>query len=260
MGEVRRYPHGTFCWVDLGTADEAGARVFYGAILGWSFEDVDGYTLCRMDGKEVAGIHLHDEPDAPPALWSSSLAVDDLDGTLARARDGGAAVRMEPFEQPGTARMAVIHDPAGAEVTLWQATGFPGARLVNERGAWSWNDLSTRDPAAAEGFYRDLFGWSFQRVAPGYWSISMGELLIGGMRGMEEDPPGTPANWMPYFVVAQAEEAARRVSELGGAVIVPPRDVPAGRFLVAGDPVGAICAFLEMGPDGPARGVDFIRA
>ncbi len=259
MGEVERYPHGTFCWVDLGAMDPGVAREFYGGLLGWEFADVAGsggeYTLARVDGKDVAGIHSHG-PEAVAAHWDSYISVDDVDAATEKARALGADVRLEPFEIAGTARIAALTDPGGAQVAFWQPLGFAGARLVNEPGTWTWNDLSARDPRAAERFYGELFRWSFEWPAPVYASISMGELLIGGMRTMEDDPPEAPSAWLPYFVTEDIERAAERVQAFGGAVLVAPREVPAGRFLVMRDPSGAVSALFEMGPDGPFRGVD----
>lgn len=259
MGRVTRYPHGTFCWVDLGPRDLEAAKRFYGDLLGWRIEQVESpdpgvYLVGRVDGLDAAGMHDHSEGD--PHGWDSYIAVDDLDAALARVGELGGGVIFGAHDIPGSGREAIITDGGGARVCLWQAAGYPGAGLVNETGTWTWNDLATRDPAAAEAFYTELFGWSFQQLAPGYWSISRGDLLIGGMRTMDQDPPGTPPSWMPYFVVADADEAAGRVAELGGAVIVPIREVPGGRFLAAADPAGAMFGLLEMGPEGPARGVD----
>jgi predicted enzyme related to lactoylglutathione lyase len=258
MGEVSRYPRGTFCWVDLGTTDVDGAKRFYSELLGWTIEDVDTpdgvYSIARIDGKDVAGMHAHEPGDVHN--WDSYISVDDLDSALERVRKLGGQVSSGPHEIPGSARMAVITDGGGARTCLWQAAGYTGAQLVNETGTWSWNDLSTRDPGAAEAFFSKLFGWSSREVAPGYWSISMSDLLIGGMRTMDNDPEGTPPNWMPYFVVEDAEKVAAQVQELGGRILVPPTEVPAGRFLVATDPLSAWCGLLEMGPEGPARGVD----
>ena len=260
MGEVTRYPRGTFCWVDLGTTELDAARAFYRDLLGWTIEEVKSpdpgpYLIARVDGKDVVGLHAHSEGTAHG--WDSYVAVDDLDATLARIGALGGDTGEGPHDIPGSGRTAAVTDPSGARVCLWQAQGFQGARLVNETGTWSWNDLSTRDPAAAEAFYTGLFGWAFRQVAPVYWSISRGEdLLIGGMRTVEEDPPGPPPNWMPYFVMADLDAAGGQVGELGGAVVVPPLEVPAGRFLVAADPAGATFGLLEMGPEGAARGVD----
>jgi predicted enzyme related to lactoylglutathione lyase len=258
VAEVSRYPNGTFCWVDLGTPDVEGSRRFYSELLGWATEDVDTpdgtYTIARIDGKDVAGMHAHEAGDVHN--WDSYISVDDLDTTLERVVELGGRVTSGPHEIPESAWMAVIADGGGARTCLWQAAGYTGAQLVNETGTWSWNDLSTRDPAAAEAFYRGLFGWEFREMAPGYRSISMGDLLIGGMRTMDNDPEGTPANWMPYFVVEDADKAAVQVQELGGRILVPLTTVPAGRFFVASDPQSAWCGLLEMGPDGAARGVD----
>lgn len=259
MGQVEDYPHGTFCWVELGTTDPAAAKAFYSALLGWKYADVPGYTLSRVDGKDVAGLHSHQEQPESRSHWESSIAVDDVDVTMSSARKLGATIELEPFEIPGAARMAVIAEPSGARVNLWQAAGFAGARLVNEPGAWTWNDLATRDPDAASAFHEGMFGWSFREVAPGYWSISKGDLLIGGMRSMDTDPPETPPHWMPYFVADDLDRAGAEVERLGGRILVPVREVPSGRFLVFSDPSGAFAGLLEMGPEGPVRGVDRFR-
>ena len=154
MGEVSQYPKGTFCWIDLGTPDVRGARDFYGELFSWRFEEVPGarYLMCRIDGKDVTGIHEHSAEEG--ANWSSYVSVDDLEGPTARAAELGGTVGHEPFDVGGTARMSVIRDGVGAEVCLWQAKGFIGAGLVNEVGTWTWNELVTRDIEAAKDFSR----------------------------------------------------------------------------------------------------------
>lgn len=259
MGEVASYPNGTFCWVDLGTPDLDSARRFYEALLGWNAAQVETadpgvYLVGRIEGKDVAGIHDHSGGGAHD--WDSYIAVDDLDSTLATVSELGGAVEYGPHDIPGSARMAVITDGGGARVCLWQAAGYPGAALVNETGTWTWSDLSTRGPDTAEAFYRDLFGWEFRELAPGYSSISMEDLLIGGMRAIPEEQAGMPPSWVPYFVVEDGDEAAARVQELGGKVLVPPTDVPGGRFLMISDPLGSASGLSEMGPRGPAGGLD----
>ena len=251
------YPHGTFCWVDLGGADPVKARRFYGGLLGWDFEDVgpeggDPYTLARLDGKIVAGMHAHPGQDVAPH-WDSYIAVDDVDAALARVRELGGEVAVEAFDIPGTARGAVIADPSGARVGLWQAQGFSGAEVVNETGTWTWSDLLTRETDAASEFFEGLFGWKTERVVDIYASFTMGELLIGGMRTIAPEET-TPPSWMPYFVVQDADIATSRVAELGGGVLIPPTVVPAGRFVVIHDGLRAASGLIEM-PGGPERGV-----
>jgi predicted enzyme related to lactoylglutathione lyase len=192
IGEVERYPDGSFCWIDLGTTDVEGAKAFYGGLLGWQFEDLPApegsYTMCRLRGRDVAGIHRHAEEEGTG--WSSNVSVGDLDRATARARELGAEVLAEPFEVPGAGRTAVLRDPAGAVVSLWQAGGHAGAGLVNEVGAWSWNELVTPDLDRARAFYGELVGWTSEDV-PG---------PIRGPAGSASrcwPPPTTPATTCP---------------------------------------------------------------
>jgi uncharacterized protein len=259
MGEVERYPNGVFCWIDLGTTDVAGATAFYGGLFGWEFEDQpagdgDAYTLCRLQGRDVAGIHRHD-PDEGIG-WASSVAVDDLEAATARARELGAAVLAEPFDVPDAGRTAVLRDPSGAVVSLWQPQGHAGAGLVNEVGTWTWNELATPDLAAAKAFYAELLGWGAQDI-PGQFprtSFSLGDLLVGG--GHAPTPQeGPAARWTISFRVADADQSAERLQQLGGTVLLPPMDVPVGRFAIVADPAGASFSVAAV-PGGPLRGVD----
>jgi uncharacterized protein len=256
MGKVDTYPNGTFCWIDLGTTDVSGARSFYRALLGWQFDEAGegNYTICRLDGHEVAGIHAHSEEEGTG--WSSAISVEDLDATLSRAEALGATVAVDSMEVSGTARMAVIRDPIGAEVTLWQPKGFLGARLVNEVGTWHWNELVTSDLDGAAAYYSGLFGWSADKVTAGIPRVSfaLDRLLIGGAHGPvpgEDDAP----RWTVSFRVANADQAVATVEQLGGRVMLPPMDVPAGRFSVVSDLAGASFTVTAVARD-PFRGVD----
>jgi Sigma-70, region 4 len=52
-----------------------------------------------------------------------------------------------------------------------------------------------------------------------------------------------------------ADEAAARTQELGGTVLLPPMDIPVGRFTIVADPQGAVFTASAV-PGGPARGLD----
>jgi predicted enzyme related to lactoylglutathione lyase len=256
MGQVERYPNGTFCWIDLGTTDVPGAKAFYGGLFGWEFADQPAteagtYTVCRIDGKDVAGMYEQAEAQG----WGSFISVDEVDQATSRARKLGAAVLAEPVEVPGD-RVSVLRDPSGAVVSLSQPKGNIGAKLVNEVGTWSWNELVTADLDAARAFYGELFGWTAEAV-PGpipRTSFTLDGLLIGGGHAPigPEDP--TP-RWSVAFRVADADQSAARVQELGGTVLLPPMDIPVGRFAIVADRGGAAFS-VGATPGGPARGVD----
>ncbi|MFN2589780.1 MAG: VOC family protein [Actinomycetota bacterium] len=259
MGEVSTYPDGHFCWVDLGTTDVDGSKAFYGGLFGWELQDIAAggdqtYTRCRLNGFEVAGLHAHAEAEG--SGWSSSIAVDDVDATTLRAREVGASVVLEPQEIPGTARLSVIRDLVGAEVSLWQAKGFAGARLVNEPGAWTWNELVTAELDRATGFYRGLFGWeSGGAPAPiPRVGFTKGGYLIGGAHAPQPGEDDSP-RWTVAFGVEDADASATRAQELGGRVLLPAMDIPTGRFAVVADPAGASFTISAV-PGGGVRGLD----
>jgi predicted enzyme related to lactoylglutathione lyase len=259
MGEVTTYPNGHFCWIDLGTTDVEGAKAFYGGLFGWEFADVPGgdsdvYTMCRIDGKDVAGMHTHSQQEGTD--WSSYISVDDVEATVVRARDLGGTVVLEPLDVAQTARMAVIKDPAGAVTCLWQAEGFPGARLVNEVGAWGWNELTTPDMEGATRFYGELFGWEAEDVPVDIprAALTLGPYLVGGMHAPQPGESDT-ARWTISFMVEDADRSAARVEELGGRVLLPPMEIPIGKFSIVSDPTGGTFT-VSAAPAGAFRGLD----
>jgi predicted enzyme related to lactoylglutathione lyase len=244
MGEVDRYPQGTFSWIDLGTTDVEGAKAFYGGLFGWQLEDLStargGYTMCSLQGRDVAGIRRHAEDEGTG--WGSSITVEDTDRATARARELGATVLAEPFDVLDAGRMAVIADPTGASLCLWEPRAHIGAGVVNAPGALTWNDLITPDPDAAARFYGELFGWTALEIpgAGGYRVIQNGGRSNGGMTSRPDMPPA----WLPYFGHPDIDALTARIGDLGGRALGEPVTVPAGRFAVLADPQGAVFAAL----------------
>ena len=144
-------------------------------------------------------------------------------------------------------RMAVISDPTGAFLALWQAKENIGAGLVNIHGALTWNDLSTNDADAARSFYSDLLGWTFEQASeePPYWVIQNGGRSNGGMRVLTEEEAHFPPHWLPYFAADSTDAIASAVTDAGGSVMVPAFDLPTGRAAALGDPQGAAFAIFE---------------
>ncbi|MBI3957278.1 MAG: VOC family protein [Chloroflexi bacterium] len=258
MFTVTKYPHATFCWADVSTTDTAAGKAFYTALFGWDAEDLpmgDGmfYTMFRKDGQYTAALSpMQPEMQAQgvPAHWQCYISVDDVDAAAAKVTELGGTVMMSPFEVFDSGRMAVIADPTGAPVMLWQARNHIGAGLINTVGAMSWNELQTRDTAAAAAFFKELFGWESQSDPEGsYFTFSNKgrRRMAGGMRPIAAEWGAVPPNWMPYFSVADCAESIAKVKELGGNVMVGPMESPGvGTLAVVQDPQGGVCTVIAL--------------
>lgn len=252
MGDRTSHPHGTFSWVDLATDDHDGAKRFYGELFGWEIEDMPAgddmtYSMARIDGKDVAALFQGD--GELPVHWNSYVTVDDIDAMPEKVKAAGGEVMAEPFDvMESVGRMAVIQDPTGAFLNLWQPKDSIGASLVNVPGALTWNDLNTTDPQKAMDFYGELFGWTFDKAdsdVTEYWVIMNGERSNGGVRPIDNSQEGdVPAHWLPYFACDDVGEAQKRVEQLGGRTFFGPMDVPQGSFVVVGDPQGGAFALF----------------
>jgi predicted enzyme related to lactoylglutathione lyase len=241
MGERTSYAPGTFSWAELVTSDAGAAKAFYTALFGWSYDDQpigDGsvYSMAARDGSAVAALYGSDEQ---PPHWNCYVTVASADETAAKVAALGGTVIAEPFDVFTSGRMAVLSDPTGGVVSVWEAKEHIGASLVNTAGALAWNDLVTPDPDAASAFYGELFGWSYQDVGGGYRVIANGGRSNGGM--LKQDGP---AAWLPYFAHEDVDAAIAQVQELGGQLFNGPLQVPNGRFAVLSDPQGAVFAVL----------------
>jgi uncharacterized protein len=249
MGTRDGYRPGLFCWVDLSTTDTEAAKAFYGAVFGWTAQDVPQYGFFRLEDKTVAGL-AELQPQAReagmPPSWSAYVRVDDADAVCKKAAELGGTVRAEPFPIEDVGRMAVLADPQGAIFLLWQPGTFAGAELVNTPASFTWNDLQTTDPEAAIPFYRDLFGWEIQETegAQGqYFTIRSDGRMNGGV--MRRLPDSGPPFWMTYFGVDSTDEAIGKVKEGGGDVLMGPIDLPSGRIAAVRDPQGAVFTVFQ---------------
>lgn len=109
-------------------------------------------------------------------------------------------------------------------------------------GQFVWYELTTPDVDAARRFYPPITGWGTQQFDKDYTMWTTAGVPFAGIfkLGPEQRQQGIPPNWMPYIEVNSVDETARKVSSLGGTVVVPPADIPGtGRFAVVRDPQGA---------------------
>jgi predicted enzyme related to lactoylglutathione lyase len=116
-----------------------------------------------------------------------------------------------------------------------------------------WFEIGTDDPAAAERFYGDVFGWTVARddtrsTDPAYRIFTTGdpEGLHGGLFATEGKMPSYA---VITVLVEDVETACRRAEAAGGQVQRPPQVNPAGvSFAHLLDPAGNHFAVFTPAP------------
>jgi hypothetical protein len=253
--EYERYDDGVPSWVDLGSPDLAKSKEFYGALFGWDCPEgpaeAGGYSVCTLNGKTVAGLGPRMNPDFPPA-WMTYVNVDDVDKAVAKVSAAGGAVFAPPMDVMDAGRMAVVADPLGAVIGLWQPKAHTGAQLANEPGTLCWNELITTDLDASKTFYNAVFGWGAEDQGPpggppAYTEWKLAGRSVGGMMPKSSEMPAEmPPNWGVYFAVADTDATVAKAKELGGAVFMGPTDIEPGRFAVLADNQGVVFNVLRL--------------
>lgn len=129
--------------------------------------------------------------------------------------------------------------------TATPATGISAAGATANRGRFSWVELMTPDPAAAQAFYQKVVGWGATKMEGGpveYTLFTAGERPVAGLMALPPDAAamGAPPSWLGYIEVPDVNGTIDQALKLGAKVVAPAMDIPqAGRFAVLQDPQGA---------------------
>lgn len=117
-----------FVHVELATTDLPKARAFYGALFDWQFEEFDTgtipYTLIKVGERGPGcptggGMMAHPVPGAP-SWWLPYVYVEDVRAAAEKACALGATLCKEVTEVPNAGWFAILTDPTGAMLGLWQ--------------------------------------------------------------------------------------------------------------------------------------------
>lgn len=260
MPTTTQHATGTFCWFELATRDQNGARTFYSKLFGYEPSDSpmgDGQTctILKLAGRDAAALYAmraQDHPPATPSHWLAYVAVENADAAAAKVKAAGGQVMLEPFDVMEHGRMAACVDPLGAAFAVWQAKQHTGIGVAGEHGAFAWCQLNapTGGRDKAKKFYTEALGWTFRDdpmpTGDAYTTWLGADGPRGGMMPM---PSGVeaPAHWLVYFATSDVDATAARTKELGGQCVVPPTDIPGmGRFAVLQDPQGAFFAVVKF--------------
>jgi predicted enzyme related to lactoylglutathione lyase len=230
------------------TSDPDASRAFYTELFGWKADEpnpeLGGYWNFLKDDVHVAGGMRNDASSGAPDAWSVYLATDDAPATIDAATADGGQVIVPTMAVADLGTMAVVTDPGGATIGMWQPGLHKGFGIYDEPNTPSWFELHTRDYDASVAFYLLVFKWDAHAMSdtPEFRYTTLGEgeeALAGIMDGSAYLPSGVPAAWSVYFRVDDTDAALNRIAALGGTVTEPAQDTPYGRLAAANDPTGA---------------------
>lgn len=248
--------HGRFIWYELITPDMAGAKRFYGDLVGWTAQDLppmgeaEPYAIFSAGGNGVAGMMNLGAPmkaEGMPPNWTGYICVDDCDAAAAKVKALGGSVKREPLDIPGIGRFAIVADPAGAVFAIMKPIPPEGGRPEvppGTLGHTSWHELFGGSPEASLAFYGEMFGWTageaFDMGPMGTYQLFSNQ--DGSVGGLMKKPDQAPAPyWNYYFKVGDIEAAAERAKAGGAQILMGPMEVPGGDWVFQGvDPQGAL--------------------
>jgi predicted enzyme related to lactoylglutathione lyase len=258
MTQVTQYLPGAFCWVDLGTPDVAAAKKFYASVLGWKSEPKPGgppdnpYFKQLLDGHEISAIYrmvkMSVKKKQVPFLLPY-IAVESVDRTIKKVVAAGGTLHLGPHDVPGSGRMAIFGDPAGAAFAIWEAQGNIGTEMAETPGTVCWHDLNTPDQKTSAQFYAKVFGWKMvtQEFSGNDYYLFKVAGKAEGLGGMWPQPMKKyPPTWFTYFVVKNCARSVTKATKLGGKALLGPITVPETcTFSIIQDPQGAAFGVLE---------------
>lgn len=243
---------GTPIWRDVWTADPESTGAFFRRVFSTEATDgafsleipagdpgLGGYTTAQIDGRHVFGVG----PGLPGYgdLAVVQLATDDVDATHTRSLELGADEKIPPTTVPGNGRFSCVADPTGAVVAFFRPGEMTGYAAVDEPGFPCWQDLLTRDVAAAEAFYGELFGFTFNHDMPGY---SVAQLGQDGIFGIGPLPEGESL-WVQYQLVPRLEPVIEAALAAGGTQVGEVLELGFGRSAHLTTPGGAAFGLFE---------------
>lgn len=248
---------GAPCWVDLNSNTFDESKAFFEQLLGWEFEDQGEqfahYNIVRAQGSLVGGamdtseMVCPDDGTTPPPSFDIYLSVDDIQSRFGKAVEAGARPLVEPQHVRSLGWMAMVAAPDEAAVSMWQPEDLAGFDFTMKHGTPVWFELLSQDFDAVEGFYRDVFEFDFQAMPDSeqdgkfyYFTNGAGDDTVCGVCDAKGFIPAEMGSfWRVYFAVDNCDEAAAKVTELGGTVHDGPEDSPHGRVATVSDPAGA---------------------
>lgn len=113
------------CHVEFVAPDFDKAKEFYGGLFGWTFQQWEGMDYLLYMGPEggVNGGFFKPQPEQPVCSPLIYIEVDCIEEFLPRIANHGGEQVMGKTEIPGVGWFALVKDPAGNVIGLYEPRG-----------------------------------------------------------------------------------------------------------------------------------------
>lgn len=249
---------GSIVHIELYSEDVEGFQSFAEAVFDWSFERDEAldYTMWRS-GTPPFGALL-DPADAPVEVPSALiyLAVDDVEGAGRSIVEAGGELLLDAMEIPGMGALSVFREPGGVIEAVWEDRPEGEAAEVETPlftdepaiGSVTHFELYSEDPEATQDFHESVFGWTFETIDDGAYTLAQPPTPpAGGLMAATDEMPVGP---LLYLQVESADDVSEEIADAGGAVLREPFEIEGwGTMAVFGAPGGVTFAVWESAVD-----------
>jgi predicted enzyme related to lactoylglutathione lyase len=123
--------------------------------------------------------------------------------------------------------------------------------MARSHGRFVWYELTATNIQEASAFYAAVMGWQTRATPMGglpYTVFMTGDRSVSGVMELPKRARemGERPMWIGYISVDDVDATADRITQLGGAVHLPPQDIlQVSRFSVVSDPQFATFALFK---------------
>ena len=109
--------------IEIPSSDDAAAKAFYGALLGWQATEVpmgDDFTYVMFDLGQLGAALSQVNEDIKPGDVIVYFESDDLEADMARVAELGGQVLLPRQDVPGFGSLGMFMDPTGNRIAFWE--------------------------------------------------------------------------------------------------------------------------------------------
>jgi predicted enzyme related to lactoylglutathione lyase len=232
------FDHGSVCWIDIGVPSPARAAEFYGSLFGWAYTrpDESSYQVAQLRGHQVSGLGPAEDAGLP--YWTVVIGVGDIEAAVEAFTTAGATTIEKPSAVSALGRAAIVKDPWGAPVSLWQPGTRTGMQVSREHASFAAVELYTTHTEDTAAFYTEVLGWRHDDRQLTNNGVPVAVLTDAP----SPEPTRTGSYWLVHFATDDLANTTDRAIKLGAQHV----QTASHSGIMLRDPDGAVFGLTEI--------------